>query len=150
MWARRVPDEGRPGPGAADRSYTLAHVAEVRGVARKLFEEIRDADYEQFLSADSRAPEAESHTESTAVSSGAREDPARVSCRTFRGCPIRSIWVGDAYIDGKSRPCVPYRLELSDGGGMSGNLAFEYLDLGGGGRWHPVEGIDWLLGEAGS
>lgn len=143
MWARRAPEEGRPGRAVADRSYARAHAAEVRGVALKLFEEIQGVDYAHLLRPDGPAPEASPQAET--VSSRAGEGQARASSRTLSECPLRSFGVADAYLDEAGRPCVPYRLELSDGGVIRGELAFEYLDFGSGGRWYPVDGLDWLL-----
>jgi hypothetical protein len=114
-------------------------------VALKLLEEIRGAKYEQFL----RGEPGDGGTGSRAApaSDNDRGWPlaGRTSSRTFSGCPIRSVWVGEVRIDGENRPCVPYRLELSDGGVLAGDLAFEYLDLGRGRRWCPVTAIDWFM-----
>lgn len=131
--------------GAEERARVAAHSDEVRGVALKLFEEIRGADYEKFLRGESSDGDTGSRAALASDNGRVRPRAGRTSRRTFSGCPIQSIWVGEARIEGESRPCVPYRLELSDGGVLAGDLAFEYIDSGRGGRWYPVTGIDWFV-----
>jgi hypothetical protein len=117
----------------------------VREVALKLLEEIRGANYEQFLRGEPGDGGAESPGAPASDKDRRRPRSGRISSRTFSGCPIQSVWVGEVHIDQDRRPCVPYRLELSDGSVLAGDLAFEYLDLGRGRRWQPVEGVDWFL-----
>ncbi len=127
------------------RTYVAAHSDEARGVALKLFEQIRGADYEHFLRGEPGSGGAESRTAPAPDNDRRRPRAGRTSSRTFTGNPILSIEVGQVHIDGESRPRVPYRLTLSDGGVLAGDVTFEYVDLGEGAQWYPIDGIDWFL-----
>lgn len=123
----------------------MAHADEVRGAALKLFEDIRDADYDSFLRP-ARADEGkEAPSEATAATPSEEHDLENWSTHTFTGSPIVSIEVGAVFVDEENRPSVPYRLGLSDGSVLAGDLAFACIDVGRGPRWVPVGGIDWRL-----
>jgi hypothetical protein len=142
MWARRVLDERRAGRGLAGPGRATAPGCELRGAVLKLFEEIRDADYEQFLPGEPDDGGAESRAAPAADRS--KSDAAITSTHTFTGYPIASIEVGDVFLDDREKPTVPYRLTLTDGSVLAGDLVFEYVDRDGG--WYPVDSIEWLLG----
>ncbi len=145
MWPRCLPGETRPGPGAADPGRATVDAWELRGAVLEVFEEIRGANYRQFLAGGPG-------NGGTDPRAGPRRDNARyrprggmTSPHTFTGCPIASIEVGDVFLDDRERPTVPYRLTLTDGSVLAGDLVFEYVDLGRGGCWYPVTGLDWLI-----
>jgi len=71
--------------------------------------------------------------------------------RTFKDNPIVDVELGDVFISTQvisgrtGLPTVPYRLTLSDGALLQGNLPFEYNFDGDKGHWHGMQGIDWHL-----
>jgi hypothetical protein len=142
---RRVAYARSHPPDGEGRAPVVAHSGEVREAALKLFEEIRGANYEHFLRGERGDEGAESSAAPASDNDRGWPLAGRTSSRTFSGCPIGSVWVGEVRIEEENRPCVPYRLELSEGGVLAGDLAFEYLDLGRGRRWCPVTAIEWFV-----
>ncbi len=138
------------GPLAEEK---LAHVMErpeeVVQAARQLFESIRDADYDAFLSDDKSwngFP-----TVGCYMAHHWHDQLVQWICKTFKANPIVSIEIGNVFlgdeeiIGKRGWPTVPYKLTLKDGTMLQGQLAFEYDFGASGGHWHGMEGIDWHL-----
>lgn len=145
LQARHVPRRNTLLPDGRQLEYAAAHPDEVRSAALKLFQDVRDADYDSFLRSARAEKGKDAPLEHPAVTLSKEPDLRNWSCHIFTGSPIVSIEVGDALIDDENRPTVPYRLRLSDGGVLAGNLVFERIDCGRGPRWVPVGGVDWAL-----
>jgi len=133
------------------RTHALENPEEITEAAQRLFDGIRDADYDQIL---------KSYVNGRWKKDGYKKFPplnytvytnwpgfALWCCRTFKENPIVEIELGDVFLNRNNLPTVPYKLTLQDGIVLSGNLPFEYNFDGGEGHWHGIQGIDWHLKE---
>jgi len=64
-------------------------------------------------------------------------------CKTFKDRPIETVELGEVSTDKEDRPAVPYKLVLTDGTVLEGDLPFEYRARGQ--YWLAVHGLDWYL-----
>ena len=119
----------------------LENPKEIKHAARKLFDVIRNADYEyhaggkhwQSFTGEDADYEVHHHFDSWVA----------WICKTFTENPITSVEIGDVYKTNKGLPEVPYVVRLRDGRELKGNLPFRYQprqDL-----WMGIQGIDWHL-----
>ena len=129
-------------------------LAQVRGnheeiiqAAVQLLENIRNADYEHFLSSTSPGWGKFPAAGSFYMTRTNRPKWCRWVCNTFKENPIVSIEVGEVFfgnkeiMDKKGWPTVPYKLTLKNGKKLEGNLPFSYTR----GRWLGMMGLDWHL-----
>ena len=129
--------------------HALEHADEIIEAAERLFDRIRNADYDGFLTSEKNWNE---FPTSGYYMAHQRHDKLRVwICKTFRDNPIVSVELGEVFIGDKEIigkkgwPTVPYELTLKDGTVLEGDLAFKYDFFGGKDHWHGMEGIDWHL-----
>lgn len=129
----------------------------IHKAAYDLFEKIKNADYDYFLSVDwEQFPIVEYYN-------SYRDYPELVRwiCKTFKENPIVSIELGDVSFS-EGWPRIYYKLILKSGAILEGDLHFEYhFYHGDEGRWHgihghfydgpetsyKVHGLDWHLQE---
>jgi hypothetical protein len=132
-------------------AHALEHPEQITQAARRLFERIRDTDYDHFLT-----DNANWHDFPTAgfyMANRWHDLLVKWMCKTFKDNPIVSIelgevFAGDKVIKGsKGWPTVAYKLTLKDGSVLEGDLAFEFNFDGDVPHWHGMEGIDWHLQE---
>ena len=142
----------------------LQHADEIKQAARRIFENIRDADYAEILSYYRNGRNGKW------AQDGWKKFPTwglymvhtdypsfALWCSThFQDNPIVDIQLGDVFIgdtlvlDQTGWPTVPYKLTLKDGSTLAGNLPFRYVVDKGRGHWHGMEGIDWHLWPSGT
>ena len=113
----------------------------VRQTAARLFEAIRNADYDN--PGDWRsfpAPDVDYQVSS--------DYPAWVRwvCQHFRTNPIVAVDVGEVCEGQSGWPTIPYKLIQRDGVVLQGNLRFEWSAHAQ--RWGGIEGLDWHRQEA--
>ncbi|MBN2181459.1 MAG: hypothetical protein JW715_06065 [Sedimentisphaerales bacterium] len=142
-WRQAIEDE--------KLACAMQNPEEVVQAAEKIFEKIREADYDFFLD-----PNNKYSWQKFGISYMVHTDyPSFVKwiCTTFKSNPIVSVEVGEVFIGKKEIigktgwPTVPYKLTLKDGRILEGELPFNYSADGKGGHWHGMEGIDWHLTE---
>ncbi len=63
-------------------------------------------------------------------------------CKTFKADPIQDVWLGQVLANADGLPTIPYRLILKSGRVLEGSLPF---DLNGEGEWYAKWGLDWHL-----
>ena len=134
----------------------LENPEEIIEAARRLFEDIRDTDYDHIL---------EYYVNGRWKKDGWKKFPligyyqvqtnwpgfALWCCKTFRENPIVEIELGEVFpnqnaiLDKKSLPTVPYKLTLRDGIILEGELPFKFSFSGLEPHWHGLMGIDWHL-----
>ncbi|MHC4477320.1 MAG: carboxypeptidase-like regulatory domain-containing protein, partial [Planctomycetota bacterium] len=137
-------------------AHALENPEEIIEAAQRLFEGIRDADYDRIL---------KHYVNGRWKKDGWKDFPphgyymvnrgwpsfALWCCRTFKENPIIEIELGEVFpnqrviLRKKNLPTVPYRLTLEDGTVLNGNLPFEFNFDGLVPHWHGLEGIDWHL-----
>ncbi len=117
---------------------------EVSAAARRLFQAIREADYNrdwtkpkdwrQFPAKDARYDVA-------------RGFPGWVQwvCNKFKTNPIVDVQLGKVFADPEGRPTVHFRLTLKDGEILEGDLPFVRTYNPRHGRWIGFEALDWHL-----
>jgi beta-lactamase regulating signal transducer with metallopeptidase domain len=132
----------------------IKHPEEIVQTAQKLFQDIRDAEYEHVLSYYSDGKWREDGWKKFELNYTVYTDwPnfALWACRTFKNNPIVSVKLGKVFISDKEiwdktgYPSVHYKLTLQDGSILEGDLPFEYSFKEDEGHWHPIHGIDWHL-----
>jgi len=130
-------------------AQVMEHPEEIVQAAKQLFENIRDADYDDFLTSKKRWNKFP--TSGRYMAHHWHDKLVEWICKTFKDNPIVSIELGEVFIGDKEIigkkgwPTVPYKLTLQDGTVLEGDLPFEYNFDGGKGHWHGMEGIDWHL-----
>lgn len=121
--------------------YAMKHPEEIEQAAAKLFEAIRNADYErhrggsywqQFPGGDVEY-QVHHHADSW----------VKWICKNFAADPIESLEVGKMFEGEGGRPAVDYTVTLQSGRVLKGVLPFEYLPRQQ--VWMGVHGIDWHL-----
>ncbi len=119
----------------------LEHPDELIQAAEKLFNAIRDADYDSFVGGKNW-----NHFPSDEVDyQVGRNYPGWVawSCKTFANNSIQDVQIGEVLWSDKGLPAVRYSITLNDGKVLTGELPFRYnARLNG---WTGIEGIDWHL-----
>jgi beta-lactamase regulating signal transducer with metallopeptidase domain len=132
-----------PSPEKAT-AQAMKRPAQFTGMARKLFESIRTADYARYLGSDPHAWDG--------FPADYRVDtdyPGWVKwmCTTFSKNPIVDVQLGTVFKNAEGRPTVPYRLTLKDGRVLAGSLPF-YVDVSRENTtWQAGTGLDWHLQE---
>ncbi|MHC4798048.1 MAG: carboxypeptidase regulatory-like domain-containing protein [Planctomycetota bacterium] len=124
---------------AKAQKYAKDHPEVITKAARKLFEAIRKADYENgyknwktFLSKD---VEYQVYKWADVWS--------KWVCDNFKKNPIVSVEIGEVFQDKKDRFAVYYKLTLKDGTVLENDLPFVYLPVPQ--VWMGVQGLDWHL-----
>jgi len=112
-------------------------------MAQKLFQDIRGADYQHFLTSlgeDGAGGFPADYCVAT-------DFPAWVKwvCTTFSRNPIVEVQLGKVLRNDEGLPTVPYTLTLKDGATLSGNLPFRCSVEHGRLVWQATTGLDWHL-----
>lgn len=123
-----------------EHEFALEHPEVIKAAATKLFDEIRNADYEHHSDgSDWRnfLPETEYQVH--------HHFPVWVQwvCKTFRENPIQSVELGEVSRNAEGLPSISYVVTLRDGRQLKGILPFKYMPRGK--CWMGIEGIDWHL-----
>jgi len=113
--------------------FALNQPEEIVKSAEKLFDAIRNADYDK--------PYMVRQLDYTAARWA--DEWAEWICKTFRDNPVMSVELGEVFRGENSLPTVPYKLTLKDGKLLEGNLPFRYEPLSE--HWQPRVGLDWHL-----
>jgi len=118
----------------------LKHPKILQDEATRLFNAIRNADYEQDSSHWRTFPAPD-------VNYRAAMHVDRWmawTCREFKQNPIKSVQLGEeVYLNDRQLPTLRYTLVRADGSELKGELPFEYLPKSE--CWTGVEGLDWHL-----
>ena len=113
----------------------------IKTAARKLFDAIRDADYEYHSEGKHHnvfLPEGMDYQVHHHFDSW-----VKWICENFKDNPIETVEIGEVYKNDNGLPAVPYVIRLRDGRELKGNLPFRYLPKYG--YWMGIQGIDWHL-----
>lgn len=111
--------------------------------AHKLFQDIRGADYQYFLT--STKPDVSEEFPADYCAETAFDRWVNWVCTTFSTNPITDVQLGKAFRGQDGLPVVPYTLTLKDGGTLSGELPFHCSVEDGRIVWQATTGLDWHL-----
>jgi peroxiredoxin len=135
---------GEVGEIAQRRVLASGSAEEVSAAAQRLFQAIRQADYNKDWS----KPNDRRQFPAKDVSYGFRLAPKSWItwvCNKFKTNPIADVHLGKPFTDSEGRPTVHYRLTLKDGEILEGDLPFLRTRSLRGESWAGVEGLDWHL-----
>ena len=124
-----------------EHKYALGHPEVIKTAAEKLFNAVRNADYEHHSDG--------SHwrnflSETTDYQVHHHFDRwVRWVCKTFSENPIESVELGEVFMGRDGLPAISYIVSLRDGRELKGDLPFRYMPRQK--IWMGVEGIDWHL-----
>ncbi|MHC4574758.1 MAG: carboxypeptidase-like regulatory domain-containing protein [Planctomycetota bacterium] len=130
-------------------AHAMENPQEIIQTADHLFQKIRNADYEYFLTENTDWH----HFPIVGYYQTHHWFDVLVKwiCKTFQENPIVAVELGEVFEnpevinDKKGLPTVPYKLTLQDGTVLQGNLPFEFNFDGDIPHWHGIHGIDWHL-----
>ena len=138
--------KGKPGdaPGKTHdaRALTAASSQEVAATARRLFEAIRDANYDRDWT------NAYDWQRFPAKAAGYRADHdqqawVRWVCKNFKANPITDVRLGKVAAGGDGSPTVYFELHLKDGKVLKGELPFSWDAKKK--QWVGQKALDWHL-----
>ena len=117
---------------------------EVSGAAQRLFQAIRDADYNRDWNKPKNWAQFPAKDVDYCVNHGY---PGWVKwvCNKFKTNPIVDVQLGKVFADSEGRPAVHFRLTLKDGEVLQGDLPFVRSYHLGHESWMGVEALDWHL-----
>jgi beta-lactamase regulating signal transducer with metallopeptidase domain/peroxiredoxin/outer membrane lipoprotein-sorting protein len=117
---------------------------EVSRAAQRLFQAIRDADYNKDWTAPKDWKEFPAKDVDYDVD---RNYPGWVKwvCNKFKTDPIVDVQLGKVFADSEGRPAVHFRLALKDGEILQGDLPFVRARHAGRKSWTGVDALDWHL-----
>jgi hypothetical protein len=122
-------------------AFAFKHPEAIRTAAEKLFDAIRDADYEHHYGGSDWSnflPETMDYEVHHHFDSW-----VRWVCKTFKDNPINSVELGEVFKSKDGLPAVSYKVSLGDGRELKGVLPFRYMPRQQ--YWMGVQGIDWHL-----
>ena len=122
------------------------HPEVIKEVAQQLFDKIRGADYDYFLS--SKDVGVWEKFPTVGYYNPYSDYPGLVKwiCRVFKDNPITSVEFGEVVRSRNDWPDMPYKLTLKDGSTIAGDLHLEYHFFDDpNGRWYGNHSLDWHL-----
>jgi hypothetical protein len=120
----------------------LEYSEAIKSNAKKLFDAIRNADYESHQS----GYDWQHFLQPVNVDYEVHHDfPGWVQwiCKTFKDNPIESVQFGEVSINQNNLPTISYKIVLHDGQELTGDLPFRYIPKQD--NWMGVQGLDWHL-----
>jgi beta-lactamase regulating signal transducer with metallopeptidase domain len=121
----------------------------IKDAAKKIFEKIKNADYDKILSYYDNGRWKKDGWQKFDIDYTVLMDWPNLTlwiCRTFKDNPITTIELGRITASENDWPQVEYKLTLKDSSTIEGNLPFEYHFFDDEtGRWYGIHGIDWHL-----
>jgi hypothetical protein len=126
-----------------EHKYAIEHPEVIKTAAKKLFNAVRNADYE-YHSDGKHWPNFLPETTDYQVNRGF-DGWVRWVCKTFRENPIKSFDLGEVSKGPNGLPTISYVVSLRDGRELKGLLPFKYMPRQE--TWMGTQGIDWHLKE---
>ncbi len=124
-------------------AHAMDHPEQFARMAQKLFQDIRGADYQYFLT--STNPDVGGEFPADYCAETRFDRWVNWVCTTFSKNPITDVQLGKVFKGQDGLPAVPYTLTLKDGSALSGNLPFQCSIEQGRAVWQATTGLDWHL-----
>ena len=117
----------------------------VAAAAQRLFQVLRDADYDH----NGISTRDWKHHPSKEINYNPdRNDRGWVRwvCKKFKADPISDVRLGNVFANSGGMPTIHFELHLKDGEILHGDLPFHFIEWGSGGKqWVGQGGLDWHL-----